>query len=74
MENEVKAGDSFMKTGKNASVWVVEKVLNMYEPTHVRLVEQGGNERTMTVSLSTLMDEQYWKSTNPAPVNPFEGF
>ena len=29
-------------------------------PSHVRLVEKSGNERTITVALSTLDDPRQW--------------
>ena len=58
----VKTGDLFVKNDKVVSVFKVEKVLDLPSfPTHVRLVEQGGNNRTVTVALSVLNDEKFWK-------------
>ncbi len=65
MENKVNSGDMFVKSDRVQSVWIVDRVLSVYTPTHVRLIEHGGNERTATVALDTLLDERYWQK---APV------
>ena len=61
MENKVNSGDAYVKNDRVPSVWIVDRILSVYTPTHVRLIEQGGNERTATVALETLLDERYWK-------------
>ena len=65
MENKVNSGDPYVKNDRVPSIWIVDRILSVYTPTHVRLIEQGGNERTATVALETLLDERYWKK---APV------
>ena len=37
-------------------------------PLHVRLNEQGGNERTVTVALSALLDTRQWKPVKTADI------
>ncbi|NCB50215.1 MAG: hypothetical protein EOM53_06055 [Alphaproteobacteria bacterium] len=59
----VKVGDIFEKMDKVPSQWVVDKILLSYRPEHVRLIEKGGNSRTSTVALQTLLDEKYWKQS-----------
>ena len=57
----VSEGDIFEKKDKVPSYFVVDKLLNFAPaPVHVRLVEQGGNNRLVTVALATLLDEKYW--------------
>ncbi|GHU01527.1 hypothetical protein FACS1894186_4410 [Alphaproteobacteria bacterium] len=57
----VKIGDIFLKVGKVGSHWVVDRIMEYPDiPAHVRLVEQGGNERTVTVALSTLDNAKFW--------------
>lgn len=63
----VKPGDLFVKNDNVVSVFMVDKVLDLPSfPVHVRLVEQGGNNRTVTVALSVLNDEKFWKPQSPA--------
>ena len=58
---ELQIGTLFEKNDKVPSVFVVDKVLDFSPaPIHVRLKEKGGNERTVTVALDTLMNEQFW--------------
>lgn len=60
--NKVETGAAFRKTSGLASVWIVDKMLEYVDlPAHVRLVEQGGNERTITIALEALLDERSWK-------------
>ena len=47
---------------KLSSKWLVERIIEFPDlPLHVRLNEQGGNERTVTVALSALLDTRQWK-------------
>lgn len=60
---DLQVGALFEKNDKVPSVFVVDKVLDFSPaPIHVRLKEKGGNERTVTVALETLMDETFWRS------------
>lgn len=57
----VKPGDVYVKNDRVESYFKVEKVLeDMCPAPHVRLVEQGGNFRTITVALAVLLDEKFW--------------
>ncbi len=57
----VNPGDIFVKNDRVISRFVVDRLLTYTDiPPHVRLIEQGGNERTVTVALQTLLDEKYW--------------
>lgn len=57
----VNLGDVFVKNDRVISRFVVERLLTYTDiPPHVRLIERGGNERTVTVALQTLLDEKYW--------------
>lgn len=57
----VEVGDFFQKAGGIDSKWEVEKIIEYTDiPTHVRLKEHKGNERTQTVALSVLLDPKYW--------------
>jgi len=59
---DLHAGALFEKNDKVSSVFVVDKVLDFSPaPIHVRLKEKGGNERTVTVALDTLMNEEFWR-------------
>ncbi len=63
-KNVVEIGATFRKTSGLSSAWVVEKILEYHDlPTHVRLIEQGGNERTITIALEALLDNRYWKAS-----------
>ena len=58
----VKPGDVFIKNDRVESFFKVDKVLeDMCPAPHVRLTEQGGNYRTVTVALSVLLDEHFWR-------------
>ena len=58
----VHPNDIYQKVGGTVSKWVVEKVFEYSDmPAHVRLIEQGGNERTVTVALSALADAKEWR-------------
>lgn len=59
----VQPNDIFQKASGLTSKWLVERVIEFPDlPPHVRLNEQGGNERTVTVALSALLDPRQWKS------------
>ncbi|MCQ2966570.1 MAG: hypothetical protein MJ250_07550 [Alphaproteobacteria bacterium] len=59
----VKVGDVFQKAQGLTSKWVVDRVIEYSDiPLHVRLIEQGGNERTQTVALTALLDPHQWKA------------
>ncbi len=59
----VQPNDVFQKASGLSSKWLVERVIEFPDlPPHVRLNEQGGNERTVTVALSALLDPRQWKS------------
>lgn len=58
----VQPNDIFQKASGLTSKWVVDRVIEFPDlPLHVRLIEQGGNERTVTVALSTLLDPRQWR-------------
>ena len=51
-----------MKNDKVPSTFILDRVIDYSPaPVHVRLKEQGGNERTVTVALETLLDENFWR-------------
>ncbi|MBR7158670.1 MAG: hypothetical protein IKD08_03190 [Alphaproteobacteria bacterium] len=57
----VQPGDAFIKVGGIDSVWKVDRILEYTDlPPHIRLIENGGNNRTATVALSALMDTKSW--------------
>ena len=59
---DIKVGDFYTKTNGIDSLWKVERILDFGDiPLHVRLVEQGGNNRTATISYNTLVDTKFWK-------------
>lgn len=63
----VNPNDVFQKTSGLPSKWVVERIIEFPDiPLHVRLKEQGGNERTVTVALSTLLDPKQWRMVKSA--------
>ena len=76
----VQPNDVYQKASGLSSKWVVERVIEFPDlPLHVRLNEQGGNERTVTVALSALLDTRQWKPVRTsasvaaaAPVLPEE--
>lgn len=58
----VQPNDVFQKASGLTSKWLVERIIEFPDlPLHVRLNEQGGNERTVTVALSALLDPRQWK-------------
>ena len=62
----VQPNDVFQKAYGLPSQWVVERILEFPDiPVHVRLVEHGGNERIVTVAMSTLLDSQQWVRVSP---------
>ena len=62
----VKSGDVFVKNDRVESYFKVDRILEDMCPTpHVRLIEQGGNFRTVTVALSVLLDERFWRRQDP---------
>ena len=63
----VQVGDVFQKAQGLTSQWVVDRVIEYSDiPVHVRLIEQGGNERTATVALTALLDPHQWKAVKVA--------
>ena len=61
-KSPIQPNDVFQKASGLASKWVVDRVIEFPDlPLHVRLIEQGGNERTVTVALSTLLDPRQWR-------------
>ena len=59
--------DVFQKASGLTSKWLVERVIEFPDlPLHVRLNEQGGNERTVTVALSALLDPHQWRLVESA--------
>lgn len=57
----IQPDDVFQKTNGLTSKWTVERILEFPDiPVHVRLVEQGGNERIITIAMATLLDTQQW--------------
>ncbi len=64
----VTTGDRFVKAGNPPSHWTVDRTLEYPDiPPHVRLVEQGGNHRTITVALSALLDQRSYRPMAAAP-------
>jgi len=58
----IESGDTFTKVNNMDTVWVVDRILEFDDaPLHVRLIEQGGNDRTATVSYAALMNPKLWK-------------
>ncbi len=63
----VQPNDVFQKASGLTSKWLVERVIEFPDlPLHVRLNEQGGNERTVTVALSALLDPHQWRQIESA--------
>ncbi|MCL2673099.1 MAG: hypothetical protein FWF01_01770 [Alphaproteobacteria bacterium] len=62
-KTSVKVGQTYIKTGRGVdSYWEVEHILEYVDlPMHARLVERGGNERTITVATAVLEDPKQWK-------------
>lgn len=57
----IQPDDVYQKTSGLPSKWVVERIIEFPDiPAHVRLIEQGGNERIITIAISTLQDPQQW--------------
>ena len=57
----VQPKNVFQKAYGLPSKWIVERIIEFPDiPVHVRLIEQGGNERIITVAMSTLLDPQQW--------------
>lgn len=57
----VSKGDIFIKNDKVPSRFVVDRLLDFSPaPMHVRLKEEGGNDRIVTVALNILTDEHFW--------------
>ena len=57
----VQPGDAFIKVGGVDSIWKVDRILEYPDlPPHIRLIENGGNNRTATVAFSALMDTKCW--------------
>ncbi|GEO82048.1 hypothetical protein [Pararhodospirillum oryzae] len=66
----VHPGDRFVKPGNPPSQWQVDQMLEYPDlPAHVRLIELGGNRRTVTVALSALLDGRLYapSQTQPPP-------
>lgn len=63
----VQPNDVYQKASGLSSKWLVERIIEFPDlPLHVRLNEQGGNERTVTVALSALLDTRQWKPVKTA--------
>ena len=61
-KNAIETGCMYRKMSGINSVWVVDKMLEYPDlPPHVRLIEKGGNERTITIALCALLDERLWR-------------
>ena len=59
---KLEQGSIFVKNDRVPSTFILDKILDFSPaPTHVRLKEQGGNGRTVTVALETLLDEHFWR-------------
>ena len=59
---ELEPGSVFVKNDKVPSVFIVDKVMDFSPaPLHVRLKEHGGNGRTITVAVDTLLNEHFWR-------------
>ena len=57
----LKEGSIFVKNDKVPSTFVLDRLIDYSPaPMHVRLKEKGGNERTITVAVETLLDENFW--------------
>ncbi len=66
-EDELKSGTIYQKVDGFLSKWMVDKVFHYDDiPDHVRLIEQGGNERTVTVALTSLTDIKQWRLVSPS--------
>ena len=65
----VQPNDVYQKANGLSSKWLVERIIEFPDlPLHVRLNEQGGNERTVTVALSALLDTRQWKPVKSSSV------
>ena len=63
----VQPNDVFQKASGLTSKWLVERVIEFPDlPVHVRLNEQGGNERPVTGALSALLDPHQWRLVESA--------
>ena len=59
---DLEPGTVFIKNDKVPSTFILDKLLDFSPaPMHVRLKEHGGNGRTITVALETLLDEHFWR-------------
>ncbi|MBR1945349.1 MAG: hypothetical protein IJ846_03555 [Alphaproteobacteria bacterium] len=66
-KSPVQPNDVYQKASGLSSKWLVERIIEFPDlPLHVRLNEQGGNERTVTVALSALLDPRQWKLVKAA--------
>ena len=66
-KTSVQPNDIYQKASGLSSKWLVERIIEFPDlPLHVRLNEQGGNERTVTVALSALLDTRQWKPVRTA--------
>ena len=63
---QVSIGDSFTKvSGHFRTVYVVQSIVEPYRmPPHVRLMTENGG---MLMSLSALLDDQFWQRISPSP-------
>ena len=69
-KSPVQPNDVYQKASGLSSKWLVERVIEFPDlPLHVRLNEQGGNERTVTVALSALLDTRQWKPVKTAAMS-----
>ncbi len=68
MNYPVQPNDVFQKTSGSPSKWIVERIIEFPDiPPHVRLNEQSGNERTITVAMAILLDARQWRMIQSAP-------
>ena len=63
---QVSIGDSFTKvSGHFRTVYVVQSIVESYGiPPHVRLMTENGG---MLMSVSALLDDQFWQRISAAP-------
>lgn len=59
--HQIQKGDTFFKMDSQ-SYWVVQELLHFPAvPMHVRLVERGGNQRTVTLAARELLDRRKYE-------------
>ena len=54
--------DRYVKVDAPSIVWIVDTVLSLSDPVpHVRLVQEGPENRKITLSVSALQDKSIYK-------------